>query len=151
MLEIKSNIDLHIGLESTSKVDTRSINKSTKKADVDYSKVFKSVDDFLDLGKAKSFNPSELNDAEKEKYIQVIAKLLKKGIVGYNYYEKNGKVRKRFIETEIGDRSIDERDKVVNGRTGRDVTPYSNELRQNGVQINYELNLVYQETINVIV
>lgn len=151
MLEIKSNNDLHIGLESASKVDTKSINKSTKKADVDYSKVFKSVNDFLDLGKAKSFNPSELNDAEKEKYIQVIAKLLKKGIVGYHYYEKNGKVRKRFIETEIGDRSIDERNRVVNGKTGRDVIPYRNDLRQNGVQINYELNLEYQETINVVV
>lgn len=151
MLEIKSNNDLQSASQNASKVDTKSINKSTKKTDVDYSKVFKSVDDFLDLGKAKSFNPSELNDAEKEKYIQVIAKLLKKGIVGYHYYEKNGKVKKRFIETEIGDRSIDERDRVVNGKTGRDVIPHRNDLRQNGVQINYELNLEYQETINVVV
>ena len=155
MLEIKSNNDIEftskIEKQNKLELETKSLTKNNKKAEVDYAKVFKSVDDFLDLGKAKSFNPSELNEAEKEKYIQVIAKLMKKGIVGYHYYEKNGKVKKRFIETEIGDNSIDERDRIINGKKNRDVNPHRNELKQNGVQINYELNLEYQESINVII
>jgi len=69
-----------------------SINKSIKK-----------VDEFLDMNKNFDIQLKGLNKNEKNNTIKMIAKLLKKGIVGYQNYKIDGRIEKKFLTTSIGD------------------------------------------------
>ncbi len=69
-------------------------------------KVFNKIDRFLDLGSTFNIGMRDLTDTEKEQFLTILAKLLKKGIVGYNYYEINGRVEKHFITASIGNRRL---------------------------------------------
>ncbi|MDD3127626.1 MAG: hypothetical protein PHT27_08425 [Candidatus Izemoplasmatales bacterium] len=70
--------------------------------------VFQAVDDFLYLNKSDRLDSFfSLNGKGKEKFFQIIAKLLKAGIIGYEKLElKDGTVEKHFIETELGNRKL---------------------------------------------
>lgn len=72
----------------------------------DTSKAMKKIDDFLNLGKTDRFDLSDLNSGEKEEFYKMVAKLMEKGIVGYEVLEVNGKPEKHFIVNEIGDKRI---------------------------------------------
>lgn len=124
------------------------IQNNIIKDSINISNVFEKVDKLFDLGNSDK-DISNLNEDEKNKYYQVVAKLLKKGIVGYNYYKKNGKVTKKFIETQLGNNELDERDKIINGKTSREIyfnkTYQSREKEYENYVIEYEL----QELINL--
>ncbi|OGV39586.1 MAG: hypothetical protein A2020_02660 [Lentisphaerae bacterium GWF2_45_14] len=70
--------------------------------------VFQAVDDFLYLNKSDRLGSFfNLKGEGKEKFFQILAKLLKEGIIGYEKLElKDGTVEKHFIETEIGNRRL---------------------------------------------
>ena len=70
------------------------------------SKVFKKLDDFLNLGKPDRLDLSDLNPEEKEEFLKMLSKLLKAGIVGYEILEVNGKPEKHYIVNQIGDERI---------------------------------------------
>lgn len=124
------------------------IQNNIIKDSINISNVFEKVDKLFDLGNSDK-DISNLNEDEKNKYYQVVAKLLKKGIVGYNYYKKNGKVTKKFIETQLGNNELNERDKIINGKTSREIyfnkTYQSREKEYENYVIEYEL----QELINL--
>ena len=67
------------------------------------SKVFNKIDSFLNLGKRDRLDMSDLNDEEKKEFLKMIAELLKRGIVGYEVLEINGKPEKHYIVNQIGD------------------------------------------------
>ncbi len=69
-------------------------------------KVFNKIDRFLDLGSTFNIGMKDLSESEKEQFLKILVKLLKKGIVGYNYYEINGRVEKHFITASIGNRRL---------------------------------------------
>ncbi len=70
------------------------------------SKAFAKVEGFLNLGKPNRMDVSDLNDAEKEEFYKMLAKLIKAGIVGYEILEVNGKPEKHYIVNQIGDQRI---------------------------------------------
>lgn len=67
------------------------------------SKVFNKIDSFLNLGKRDRLDMSDLNDEEKKEFLKMLAELLKRGIVGYEILEVNGKSEKHYIVNQIGD------------------------------------------------
>jgi hypothetical protein len=79
------------------------------------SKVFRAVDKFLDLGAKKDISLKGLNSEEKDQYYKIIAKLMQKGIVGYNYYEIDGQTEKHYIDVSLGNQRL-ERGKKLNDR-----------------------------------
>ena len=70
------------------------------------SKVWKAVDNYLDLGTNTTFFSADLSKEEIQQSLKIIAKLIKKGIVGYNYYEVNGRIEKHFLVPSIGDQRL---------------------------------------------
>lgn len=70
------------------------------------SKAFARLDKFLNLGRPDRLDISDLNEAEKKEFLKMLAELLKKGIVGYEVLEVNGKPEKHYIVNEIGDERI---------------------------------------------
>ena len=72
----------------------------------DTSKVFSKLDNFMNLGKRDRFNVSDLNDEEKKEFLKMLSELLKRGIVGYEVLEVNGKPEKHYIVNQIGDQRI---------------------------------------------
>lgn len=70
------------------------------------SKAFSKLDDFLNLGKRDRLDLSDLNEAEKEEFLKMMAALLKKGIVGYEILEVNGKPEKHYIVNQVGDKRV---------------------------------------------
>ena len=72
----------------------------------DTSKVFNKLDNFMNLGKRDRFNVSDLNDEEKKEFLKMLSELLKRGIVGYEVLEVNGKPEKHYIVNQIGDQRI---------------------------------------------
>jgi len=70
--------------------------------------VFQAVDDFLYLNKSDRLGSFfNLNGAGKEKFFQIVGKLLEAGVIGYEKLElEDGTVEKHFIETEIGNRKL---------------------------------------------
>lgn len=68
------------------------------------SDVMSFLDDVLDLGDGKSLmgSLSKLSSEDAEGALQSLAKLLKAGVVGYDYRKVNGQVRKVFIDVAMG-------------------------------------------------
>ena len=65
-------------------------------------KAFEKIDSFMNLGQPRSFTLDELSEEEKEEFLQMLAKLIEKGIIGYEELEVDGKKEKHFIVTQIG-------------------------------------------------
>ncbi len=93
----KSN-KIGLGGSSGSKLDSLEISASGK--------AFKKIDDFLNLGKPDRLDTNDLNPAEKEEFLKMLSALLKKGIIGYEVLEVNGKPEKHYIVNQIGDERI---------------------------------------------
>jgi len=91
-----------IALEALSlaKDDLKDLSKSS------FSKVFNRVDNFLDFGTTKNFDFSNFDKEEMKSFLKVMSTLMKKGIVGYEYYEVNGKIEKHFMTTSLGNRRL---------------------------------------------
>ncbi len=71
------------------------------------SRAFSKLNEFMNLG--SPFRLDDLHDmapGEKEEFLKMLSKLLKAGIVGYEYLEVNGKKEKHFIVNQIGDERI---------------------------------------------
>ncbi|HPN39104.1 MAG TPA: hypothetical protein PL041_11940 [Melioribacteraceae bacterium] len=88
-------------------INSSSQSKKTDKLEISASgKAFKKIDDFLNLGKPDRLNTDDLNPAEKEEFLKMLSTLLKKGIIGYEILEVNGKPEKHYIVNQIGDERI---------------------------------------------
>jgi len=70
----------------------------------DDAKVMGFLDDVLDLSDGASLmgSLSELSAEEADGALQALAKLLKAGVVGYEYRKVNGQVQKVFVDVAIG-------------------------------------------------
>ncbi len=66
-------------------------------------KVYDKIDTFLNLGSDNRLDLSDLNDAERKEFYKILADLMKRGIVGYEYLDVNGRKEKHFITNRIGD------------------------------------------------
>lgn len=88
-------------------------------------KAFKKIDSFLNLGEPRSFSLEDLSPDEKEEFLTMLAKLLEKGIIGYEELEVDGKKEKHFIVTQIGDERLKGaklyKDKINNYKRYEDV------------------------------
>ena len=97
-------------LADAKKVKTATIEQGkeiTDSAEIsNTSKAFKKLDDFFNLGKADRLNTDDLNPKEKQEFLKMLSDLIKKGVVGYEILEVNGKPEKHYIDMEIGDRRI---------------------------------------------
>ncbi len=69
-------------------------------------RVYDKIDSFLNLNSSDWTNISDLNPAEQKEFFKMMNALIKKGIVGYEYLEVNGKKEKHFLTNEIGDERI---------------------------------------------
>ncbi|MFH0736821.1 MAG: hypothetical protein V1773_18470 [bacterium] len=97
----------YIKNEPAKSKDTNAVDKKSDSIDISASsKAFKKIDDFLNLGKADRLDTNELNPAEKEEFLKMLSTLLKKGIVGYEILEVNGKPEKHYIVNQIGDERL---------------------------------------------
>ncbi|MBM2816749.1 MAG: hypothetical protein HW421_3511 [Ignavibacteria bacterium] len=68
--------------------------------------IYDRVDKFFDLGAKKDLSFSDMTETEKDEFLRIVAKMLRSGLVGYNYFEKNGKIEKHFIESQMLDRTL---------------------------------------------
>ncbi len=69
-------------------------------------KVYDKVDKFLNLGDSDRLDIGELNEAERKEFLKMLSALIKKGIVGYEVLEVNGKPEKHFVDNQIGDKRL---------------------------------------------
>lgn len=69
--------------------------------------IFSAVDNYLDINKSGDFLFSSVllhgKERDSETYLKILSKLLKKGIVGYEYLDVGNRPYKSFITTRIGD------------------------------------------------
>ncbi|AFN74118.1 hypothetical protein MROS_0877 [Melioribacter roseus P3M-2] len=76
---------------------------STDSAEIsNTARVFDKLDKFLNLGRKDRLDIGDLNEAEKEEFMKMLATLIKRGIVGYEVLEINGKPEKHYIVNQIG-------------------------------------------------
>ncbi|MBZ0181856.1 MAG: hypothetical protein K8F60_05325 [Melioribacteraceae bacterium] len=104
----KNNI-LQILNYELSQSKNRSDKSSIKKDSLEISntsKVFKKIDDFLNLGKPDRLSTEGMTKEEKDEFLKMLSILLKKGIVGYEVLEVDGKPEKHFIVNQIGNQRI---------------------------------------------
>ncbi len=104
----KNNI-LQILNYELSQSKNQSDNSSVKKDSLEISntsKVFKKIDDFLNLGKPDRLSTDGMTKEEKDEFLKMLSILLKKGIVGYEVLEVDGKPEKHFIVNQIGNQRI---------------------------------------------
>lgn len=85
---------------SLAKNDLKDLSKNS------FAKVFNRVDNFFDFGTTKNFDFSSFNKEEMNSFLKVMSTLMSKGIVGYEYYEVNGKTEKHFMTTSLGNRRL---------------------------------------------
>lgn len=84
--------------EEYSVVDSAEISNTAK--------AFSKVEKFLDMNNPNRLNINDLNDAEKEEFLKMLAGAIKEGVVGYEVLEVNGLPEKHFLVNEIGDRRL---------------------------------------------
>jgi hypothetical protein len=70
------------------------------------SKVFAKLDNYFNLGKTDRLDVGKLNGAEKKEFLKMLSSMLKKGVVGYEVLEVNGKPEKHDITLQIGDQRL---------------------------------------------
>ena len=90
--------DIEVAKKQEKKKDSISISNT--------SKAFSKLNDFMNLGKPGRLDLSGLNKEEKEEFLKMLSVLLKKGIVGYEIKEVNGKPEKHYMVNQIGDKRI---------------------------------------------
>lgn len=88
------------------KILTGSETKSDSIEISNTAKVYDKVDKFLNLGDSDRLDIGELNEAERKEFLKMLSALIKKGIVGYEVLDVNGKPEKHFVDTKIGDKRI---------------------------------------------
>lgn len=103
-------------IENTSSVlnifngrNQKNISPKTKKDSIEISntsKAFAKLENFLNLGKPNRLDVSDLNETEKNEFLKMLSVLLKKGIIGYEILEVNGKPEKHYIVNKIGNQRI---------------------------------------------
>ncbi len=114
-MEINLNIEIRTNLSTIRKQFVENEKKDSTKDLLNYSKVMDALDNFLDLGDSNVWSWLQLSGAEQEKYCQILSKLIKKGVIGYRYYEVNGQLERHFIEYEMANpRFANARIKYVN-------------------------------------
>ena len=91
--------------QSKNQSDKSSIKKDSLEIS-NTSKVFKKIDDFLNLGKPDRLSTEGMTKEEKDEFLKMLSILLKKGIVGYEVLEVDGKPEKHFIVNQIGNQRI---------------------------------------------
>jgi hypothetical protein len=101
-----SSVNSFISKSDVLKVQARDAIKSQHGSENFSPKVWKSIDKLFDLGSSQKMNLSDFNSEERDQYLKIIATLLKKGIIGWNYYEVNGQIEKHFTDTSIGDQRL---------------------------------------------
>lgn len=69
-------------------------------------KVFARIDKFLNLGRPDRLEIDDLNEEEQKEFLKVLADLLKRGIVGYEILEVNGKPEKHYVVNQIGNERL---------------------------------------------
>ncbi len=70
------------------------------------SKVYERIDKFLNLGRPDRLDISDMNNAEREEFLKMLTDLIRKGIVGFEVLEVNGKPEKHYIVNQIGDERL---------------------------------------------
>jgi hypothetical protein len=70
------------------------------------SKVYDRIDKFLNLGGPDRLDVGDLNQAEREEFLKMLSDLIRKGIVGFEVLEVNGKPEKHYIVNQIGNERI---------------------------------------------
>ncbi len=70
------------------------------------SKAFAKLDNFLNLGKSDRLDTSDLNEEERKEFLKMLSSLIKKGVVGYEVLEVNGRPEKHYVVNQIGDERI---------------------------------------------
>lgn len=62
------------------------------------------LDDALNLGSGRSLSGAlgQVSEKDREGALQALARLLKAGVVGYEYRKVNGEVRKVFVDVALG-------------------------------------------------
>lgn len=70
------------------------------------SKVYDRIDKFLNLGRPDRLDVGDLNQAEREEFLKILTNLIRKGIVGFEVLEINGKPEKHYIVNQIGNERI---------------------------------------------
>lgn len=101
-LEINLNIEIRTNISTIRKQFVDNGKEDIAKDSLNYSKIMDALDNFLDLGDSNVWSWLRLSGAEQEKYWQILSKVIKKGIIGYRYYEVNGQLERHFIEYEMG-------------------------------------------------
>lgn len=91
--------------QSKNQSDKSSVKKDSLEIS-NTSKVFKKIDDFLNLGKPDRLSTDGMTKEEKDEFLKMLSILLKKGIVGYEVLEVDGKPEKHFIVNQIGNQRI---------------------------------------------
>ncbi len=92
-------------------------NEELKQAAMDYlrrekdrsvnePKIFHRLGRFFDLGSTKNLNLSDMNAEETDIFFKSLAKLAKKGIIGWNYFEIDGQIEKHYITNQIGNNRL---------------------------------------------
>lgn len=69
-------------------------------------KVYDKIDKFLKLGDSDRLDVGELNEAERKEFLKMLSALIKKGIIGYEVLDVNGKPEKHFVDNQIGDKRL---------------------------------------------
>lgn len=100
-VEVNLNIEIRTNLSIMQKKFAENEGKEFIKDSLNYSKIMDALDNFLDLGDSNVWSWLKLSGAEQEKYWQMLSKLIKKGMIGYRYYEVNGQLERHFIEYEM--------------------------------------------------
>ncbi len=72
----------------------------------DTSKTFAGLDRFLNLGKPGRVDMDSLTPSDKEEFLGMLSELLKRGVVGYEVLEVNGRPEKHYIVNQIGDHRL---------------------------------------------
>lgn len=82
---------------------SRRVSKSDQLSISNTSKAFMKLENFLNLGRPDRLNTDDLSDGERDEFLKMLSALLKKGIVGFEELEVNGRKEKHYIVTQIGD------------------------------------------------
>lgn len=109
MNPVDNSIPLHDLFVDDSKKVKLQERKSPAKNSIEISntsKVYDRIDKFLNFGRPDRLDVSDLNNSEKEEFLKMLTNLIKKGIIGFEVLEVNGKPEKHYIVNQIGDERL---------------------------------------------
>ena len=108
-MKINESMKSFLSFEKINTDEKATEKKSAKKDTIeisDTSRAFNKLNDFLNLGKPGRMDVSDLSPGEKEEFLKMLAALLKKGIIGYEVREVDGKPEKHYIVNQIGNKRL---------------------------------------------